>query len=297
MTGEFSSATGNVTAGRDSACAVTTNGDPLCWGHNSRGQLGDGTTTDRSNPTSVSNVAGVVQIEAQLTTCAVTTAGAVKCFGDNNYGELGIGTLTSSSPTAVQPTGLGSGVAEIAVGANHVCARKSDGTLWCWGANYAGQLGDGTFMDHLSPVQVTSLGTNVAHVEAGGFHTCVIKTDGTTWCWGYNDYGQVGDGTNTWQGAPVPITTLGTQVVELSGGTYHTCARVADGSVWCWGNNDHGQLGDGSTTSRPTPTLVVIAPVVPASGALSGALLALACAAIAAAGLSRSARRGPISTS
>jgi alpha-tubulin suppressor-like RCC1 family protein len=240
----------------------------------------------------VSNVSSVVQIETKLTTCALTTAGAMKCFGDNNYGELGFGTLMSNSPTAVQPIGLGSGVAEIAVGTNHVCARKTDGTLWCWGDNTGGQLGDGTFMEHLSPVQVTALGTDVAHVEAGGFHTCVIKTDGSTWCWGYNDYGQVGDGTNTWQGAPVPITTLGTQAVELSGGTYHTCARVADGSVWCWGNNDHGQLGDGSTTSRSTPTLVVMSlPVVPASGALSGALLALACAAIAAAGLRHQLKR------
>jgi hypothetical protein len=131
---------------------------------------------------------------------------------------------------------------------------KTDGTLWCWGNNEYGQLGDGTNVGKNVPVQVS--GTNWVSVSAGGEHTCGIKTDGTLWCWGRNNYGQLGDGTNVGKNAPVQVS--GTNWVSVSAGKDHTCGVKTDGTIWCWGRNNYGQLGDGSLLflGRNVPTLV-----------------------------------------
>ena len=153
--------------------------------------------------------------------------------------------------------------AKVSAGGYHTCAVKTDGSLWCWGGNDYGQLGDGTYTDRTTPVQITS---GVSSVALGLWHTCAVKTDGSLWCWGDNDYGQLGDGTNTSRNTPVQIAS-GVSSVSLGGS--HTCAVKTDGSLWCWGRNNYGQLGDGNNTSRNTPVQIMSSGV--SSVALGGA--------------------------
>ncbi|HMA91119.1 MAG TPA: chromosome condensation regulator RCC1, partial [Polyangiaceae bacterium] len=213
-----------------------------------------GTTTDRLTPVAVTGLTGVAQIAVGYHhTCARLTDGTVKCWGN---GGLGDGTTTQRlTPVAV--TGL-TGAVEIATRSAHTCALLTGGTVKCWGGNVYGQLGDGTTTTpRLTPVAATGL-TGVAEISAGQGHTCARLTDGTVKCWGHNELGQLGYGATTYvQMTPVAVTGL-TGAAEISAGYYyHTCARLTDRTVKCWGTNSTGQLGDGTTTQRTTPTVVV----------------------------------------
>jgi alpha-tubulin suppressor-like RCC1 family protein len=203
--------------------------------------------------TCVAGVAEVVTYEDQ--TCARKTDGTLWCWGRNDYGQVGDGTTNVAySPTQV--TALGPGVVQVAVALRRTCARLMDGTLWCWGENDHGGLGNGTTQDSHLPVQVAALGTSVADVATGEAHTCARKTDGTVWCWGGNFSGQVGNGTITDQLTPVQVAafgTPGTSVVQLAAGRGHTCARMSDNTLWCWGSNAFAELGDGTTSDSRTP--------------------------------------------
>ena len=137
---------------------------------------------------------------------------------------------------------------EIAGGYEHVCARKSDGTVWCWGRNTHGQVGDGSTIDRTRPTQVSGL-TNAVSI-ASGYHSCVQKGDGTTWCWGYNGGGSLGDGTTTNRSVPVRVQN-DTGFVEVDVSGTGTCARKANGRLWCWGNNSAGEVGDGKVFVLP----------------------------------------------
>ncbi|RKG48667.1 kelch-like protein [Corallococcus sp. AB011P] len=148
-------------------------------------------------------------------------------------------------------TGFG---AHFAAGDHHTLALKQDGTVWAWGSNGYGQLGDGTTTNRLTPVQVQGL-TGVVALTADGAHSLALKHDGTVWAWGYNGKGQLGDGTLTTQFTPVQVQGL-TGVAALSAGADHTLALKHDGTVWAWGGNDYGQLGDGTWTVRLTPVQV-----------------------------------------
>ena len=145
---------------------------------------------------------------------------------------------------------------QMALGQWHTCARKHDDTLWCWGGNYDGQLGDGTTVDKSSPVQVTSLGSSVVEVALGIGHTCARKQDGTLWCWGGNGNGELGDGTTVSKSSPVQVTALGAAVAGVALGSTHTCARKQNGTLWCWGRNLFGQVGDGTNTDKHNPVQV-----------------------------------------
>jgi alpha-tubulin suppressor-like RCC1 family protein len=169
--------------------------------------------------------------------------------------------MANAVTSPVQVTSLGKSVAEgsASLGSVHTCALKTDGSLWCWGGGSSGQIGNGaTTSVNPTPVQVTTLGTVVRQVAAGGAHTCAVKTDGTLWCWGYNKYGQVGDGTtNSPITMPVQVQALGNSVLEVRAGAEFTCAKLADRTVKCWGNNLFGQLGDGTVGSfKMTPAVV-----------------------------------------
>jgi alpha-tubulin suppressor-like RCC1 family protein len=155
----------------------------------------------------------------------------------------------------VQVTALGNAVASVSAGDQHTCAIKTDGTMWCWGYNFYGQLGDGTNTQQPSPVQVMTTGT-FGLVNAGGEHTCGRKADGTLWCWGDNNVGQVGDGTTTNRNTPVQVTGLASAVGEVAAGEDHSCARLVDETLWCWGSNAQSQLGDGSQNDSNVPVWV-----------------------------------------
>ena len=221
------------------------------------GQLGDGTTTNRLTQTPVSGLgSGVLSIAADyVLSCAVTTGGAAACWGYNYHGQLGDGTMTNrSTPTPVG--GLSSGVSSIAAGQNHACAVTTGGDVKCWGSNASGELGDGTTLERLTPTPVSSLGSGVASIVAGGNHACTVTTGGAARCWGFNTYGQLGDGTTTTRLVPTPVIGLGSDVTAIAVGSNHTCALTTGGAVRCWGYNSYGQLGDGTTTNRSTPTQV-----------------------------------------
>src|SRR3989338_5085700 len=142
----------------------------------------------------------------------------------------------------------------VSAGYYHTIAIKTDWTLWAWGFNNYGQLGDGTTTNRSSPTQIGS-GTNWSSVSAGGYHTVAIKTDGTLWVWGNNGNGKLGDGTTTDRYSPVQIGS-GTNWSSVSTGGHHTIAIKTDGTLWAWGYNVYGGLGDGTTTDRTTPTQI-----------------------------------------
>jgi alpha-tubulin suppressor-like RCC1 family protein len=197
------------------------NDDTLwAWGKNEFGELGDGTTTNSSTPvqvlTDVQAVAG-----GQVYSLALKKDGTVWAWGRNNWGQLGDGTTTQRN-APVQVRGL-SGVQAIAAGHYHSLALKSDGTLWAWGRNNYGQLGDGTTTDSNTPVQVRGFSDVQAIIAAGFYHNLALKNDGSFWTWGRNEYGQLGDGTNTQRNAPVQISGL-SGVQAIDGGGNHSLA-------------------------------------------------------------------------
>ncbi|HXF04921.1 MAG TPA: RCC1 repeat-containing protein, partial [Blastocatellia bacterium] len=244
----------SITAGGNHTCALTRGGGVKCWGSNSSGQLGDGTTTNNNVPVDVVGLgSGIRAIAAGGNhTCALTTGGGVKCWGSNSSGQLGDGT-TADNSVPVDVHGLESGVVAIAAGWSHTCALTAGGGVKCWGRNSFGQLGDGTTTSRNVPVDVSGLGRGIKAITAGGNHTCVLTTGGGVKCWGSNSSGQLGDGTTTNRSAPADVDGLGSGIVAIAAGVYHTCALATDGGVKCWGWNGHGQLGDGTVLWRNVP--------------------------------------------
>jgi len=251
------SAQASITTGRNHTCALLGTGAAICWGSNLNSQLGDGTTTNRLTPTAVTGLDSDVTAITGGTrhTCALLATGAVTCWGDNTDGQLGDGTTANRlTPTAV--TGLDSDVTAITAGHNHTCALLATDAVHCWGYNGYGQLGDGTTANRLTPTAVTGLDSGVTAISASRFHTCALLATGALTCWGWNGYGQLGDGTTANRLTPTAVTGLSSDVTAITAETFHTCALLATGAVRCWGYNGYGQLGDNSTANRATPTAV-----------------------------------------
>jgi len=254
MLGSGAQVNNKITASATYTCTLTTDGGVKCWGDNADGQLGDGTKTNRITPVDVSGLnSGVVSIATGgRHTCALTAGGGVKCWGYNGSGQLGDGTTTNRW-TAVDVSGLGSGVAAIAIGFYHSCALMTGGGIKCWGYNADGQLGDGTKTNRITPVDISGLSSGVAAIATGFSHTCGLMKGGEIKCWGWNGYGQLGDGTTTNRYTPVNVSGLDNGVVAITTGFGHTCGLTTSDGVKCWGYNENGQLGDGTTANRYTP--------------------------------------------
>jgi alpha-tubulin suppressor-like RCC1 family protein len=248
-----------IRAGGYHTCALKSTDVMRCWGDNTFGQLGDKSTNDALFPVKVSVLTTEVVSSFRLGeyhTCIATTAGAVECWGYNGFGQLGNNSRVDSL-TPVKVSGLTSGVSVFGAGASHTCARLADTSLVCWGYNGYGQLGDGTTTDRLSPVLVSGLTSGVEGLSPGVRHTCVYKKNDTIVCFGYNYYGQLGDGTTKDKHVPTTVNGLPSGLDSIRVGLFHSCALLKSGGIRCWGNNDFGQLGNGSTTSRNVPVSVI----------------------------------------
>lgn len=246
-------------------CAALDDGTARCWGQNDNQQIGDGTSTNQNLPIQVVGLTAAVEIAvARSFSCARRTDASISCWGAGTSGALGDGSFTSQATPVSTVIGLPTTPVRLALGAGHGCALLADKTGWCWGANVYGQLGDGTTTDRNQPVAMPVSG--LAQIAAGGYsvgggiagaQTCGLKTDRTVWCWGSNEFGQLGNDTTAASLAPVQVAGL-TDAVELVMGRFHVCARRAAGEVVCWGRNESGEIGDGTTTDRARPTPVVL---------------------------------------
>jgi len=241
-----------LVAGASHSLAVAADGTVWAWGDDERGQLGGVGPMDRSTPGQVEGMADVVAIAGGgLHTIALRRDGTVWAWGSNAFGQLGDGTTTDSTPVPVQVRGMADMVA-FAGGAYHTLGLRRDGTVWAWGLNRAGQLGDGTTPDRATPVEVQGL-TDVVAIAGGVGHTIALRRDGAVWAWGSNEWSQLGDGGTTIdRSTPIQVQGMA-DVVAIAGGNWHTLALRRDGTVWAWGDNRSGQLGDGTTTYRLTP--------------------------------------------
>ncbi|MDD2913580.1 MAG: RCC1 repeat-containing protein, partial [Candidatus Pacebacteria bacterium] len=269
-----------VAGGYSFSLALKSDGTVYAWGYNVNGQLGNGTTTDSVTvPVQVKGVGGVGYLTditsitaGNYHALALKSDGTVYAWGRNYNGELGDGTQTNKY-TPVQVKGVGgtgylTNIESFIGGASYSLALKSDGTVYSWGANYSGQLGDGTTTNKYTPVQVKGVGgvdylTSIVHVAAGYHHTLALKSDGTVYSWGYNEYGALGDGTTTNKYTPVQVKGVGgagylSSIENIwAGSVFFSMALKDDGTVWTWGSNEYGQLGDGTTTTRYTPVQVL----------------------------------------
>ena len=237
------------------ACALTSLGEAYCWGYNSLGALGDGTNVSRLVPTPVAGALRFSRIAVGAgNTCAITTTGDVYCWGYNNYGQLGDGTRTNRSTPTLVLGGLK--FAQISTGGrsifellSHTCGVTTTGMAYCWGANGAGEIGDGVDPDIPatavpSPVAVAGSLT-FRQVSAGGAHTCGVTTANVAYCWGNGARGQVGSGSFTVPFRTPSAVAGGLSFSRISAGGAHTCGLATNGSTYCWGDNTTGQLGVG----------------------------------------------------
>ena len=247
-----------IAAGTEHTCAVLSTGGAKCWGENTWGQLGDGTTRSTITPVDVSGLSsGVTAITAgDSHTCALTSTGGAKCWGGNVFGELGDGTFDLRRLTPVDVSGLTIGLSAISAGDFDTCALTSSGAAKCWGSNFWGQLGDGTTTDRSTPVDVVGMSSGLTAIS-GSEHTCAVTNAGGARCWGANQFGELGDGTTTQRLTPVDVYGLAAGARAPAAGLDHTCAVMSAGGVKCWGLNEHGELGDGTTTDHQTPVDVV----------------------------------------
>lgn len=252
------------------ACGVAMGGTAYCWGNNTTGGLGDGTTVSHATPVAVKGGLTFKTVSAGAGfACGVTTTGAAYCWGDNGAGQLGTGGTYTSSLVPV-PVASGQSFTAVSAGVDFACGVTSVGSAYCWGANAFGQLGTGTTTASATPVAVAS-GLIFNTVSAGNAFACGIAAGSAAYCWGANGGGQLGIGTTTgpqncfsvshpFYCSPTPVAVRGgLTFTSVSAGTVSACGVTtgfAGGTVDCWGDNYSGELGTGTTTASTTPVVV-----------------------------------------
>jgi alpha-tubulin suppressor-like RCC1 family protein len=252
-----------LAGGSAHTCGLTIDGAAWCWGNNSRGQLGDGSFTERAAPVAVASELKFASIDAGPEhTCALTSTGSAWCWGMNDRGQLGDSTTINRS-IPVPVTGGRTFRAITAAGTfwGHTCALTENDEAYCWGYNGIGQLGRGTFdnVPHPTPGPVSG-GLTFASLATGlGDQVCGITGAGAAYCWGHNGRGALGDGSTIRSLLPVAVTgglVFSRLVTGGWGEGGHTCGLTISGAAWCWGDNEAGAVGDGSMIDRRAPTAV-----------------------------------------
>jgi alpha-tubulin suppressor-like RCC1 family protein len=258
--------TGMIGTGRAFSCAQRLDGLITCWGGNASGQLGDGSTTPRMTPSTTIALPATPTALAvgSSTACVVLPDRTARCWGDNEFGQLG-NNSTTNAPTPITPPVTG--IAQIVTGGYNIfpdegsqtCAVQIAGNVKCWGSNDFGQLGLGTTSTTpaLIPQDVTMAPAGVVELAMGRYHVCTRNVFGAVHCWGRNEVGQVGDGTQTLRSAPTAVS-LPRPALHIAAGGWHTCALLDDGTARCWGENGSRQLGDDSVTDRFSPAVTAI---------------------------------------
>ena len=243
-----------VSAGSQHSAAVKTDGTLWVWGWGLCGRLGDNTTVNKCSPVreiSSSTNWCVVSAGSQHS-AAVKTDGTLWSWGLGTCGRLGDGTAQSKC-SPVRERSSSTNWCTVSSGSDLSTAIKTDGTLWSWGKGPSGQLGDGTVVDKSSPVREISSSTTWCTVSVGFLHSGALKTDGTLWAWGSNTCGSFGDGASTNRCSPVREITSSTNWCTVSAGCAHAAAVKTDGTLWAWGSNTCGGIGDGTVIDRSSP--------------------------------------------
>lgn len=268
----------SLAAGADHTCGIEWNTFAMyCWGANDEGRLGDGTTSDRTQPVPVASGETFTLVSVSRHTCGLAASGTAYCWGPNESGQLGDGTADDrSTPTAVSG---GHRFTVIAAGDRHTCGVGTDQLVYCWGSNGEGQLGDGTTTESMAPVAIqgsltfvlNTLSLHSVGLLAGGggeegtaaHHACAVADEGFSaptryvpFCWGSNGSGQLGTGSTDPATSPSAVTFDPLDVLSIHAGELHTCALTYDGAAFCWGSNDSGQLGDGTRAMSAVPVRV-----------------------------------------
>ena len=273
-----------VSAGYSHTCGIS-DGIVYCWGDNYFGQLGNGASgvqdcpednkecenKDTPQKIGVNNNWEHVS-SGGLHTCGISE-GELFCWGQNQLGQLG----TGDEEIKFEPEKIGERDDWVIVssGGSHNCGIAGD-ELFCWGRNFHGQLGDGTRIDRFSPVPVDVSGVlknkKITSISSGYSHTCVIDSDGKVYCWGRNNWRQLGEGSYSSSSIPVAVDDKGVlknkKIISISSGSYHTCAVDKEGKAYCWGINNDGELGDGTGGDWESYSNIPVA--VDTSGAIKG---------------------------
>jgi alpha-tubulin suppressor-like RCC1 family protein len=259
-----------LTGGSNHSCGLTPAGKVYCWGRNDFGQLGSaatsGTTGPNSTPIAVDGNLTFTSIEAGAEHTCGLSAGVIYCWGKNNLGQLGTTTSNGTPTPHPTPTPINSTLTFVAVaaGTDHTCGVTGGGAVYCWGDNSFGQLGNSENVGeeltaHSTPTAVSGL-PGLASLALGGHYSCGLTSAGAAWCWGDNNFGELGTTTaDTRVSTPVAVDGA-LSFVSLGAGGGHTCGLVSGGTLYCWGGNLLGQLGSGTnvgtTTPNPAPTAV-----------------------------------------
>jgi alpha-tubulin suppressor-like RCC1 family protein len=248
-----------VSGGYSHSLGLRSNGTAWAWGSGSSGQLGANVTTDRSSPVSV--VGGYtdwVQVSAGEThSLGIRANGTAWAWGSNTHGRLGDNTtVSSSSPVSV--VGGYTDWVQLSAGQNQSLGVRANGTAWAWGNNTSGRLGDDTTVSRSSPVSVVGGFTDWIQVSGGNYHSLGLRANGTAWAWGNGGFGRLGDNTAVSRSSPVSVVGGFTDWIRVSGGYGHSVGMRSNGTVWAWGGNQNGKLGDNTATaSRSSPVSVV----------------------------------------
>lgn len=254
-----------VANGLHHSCAIMDDSSLYCWGQNGDGQLGTGDTEDTNIPTEIdlgTNKYPIAVTAGFNSACVILNDSTGMCTGTNQDGQMGTGNttnLTSFTPMTLLPANAN--LAALSIGVRHTCGLLDNGSVYCWGWGTYGQLGDGTTQTKNSTAVQVQLpqGRTAIAIDSGMFHTCAILDDDNAMCWGGNEYGQIGDNTTTDRTTPTNVSMpAGLGVSSISAGRVHTCAIATNGSVWCWGAYQKGQLGNGWTTDSDIPLYVDI---------------------------------------
>ncbi|MFZ3009609.1 MAG: prepilin-type N-terminal cleavage/methylation domain-containing protein [Candidatus Microsaccharimonas sp.] len=274
----------SLVAGFAHTCALATDSKVYCWGYGFFGQLGNSSTANSSVPVAVST-SGVLSgktvkslendSDSGDTNCVIASDDRPYCWGINTFGILGNSSTTNSSiPVAVSTAGVLSGktIKSLDVDDETACAIASDDNLYCWGRGENGKLGNGTTTNSSVPVAVSTAGVlsgkTIKSVSVTYGHMCAIASDHNLYCWGLNNYGQLGNNSTTSSSLPVAVSTAGVlsgkTINQVVNSDYITCALASDAKVYCWGNNEYGQVGNNSYTNALAPTAVLT------DGALNG---------------------------